>query len=97
MALLFLAHLGEKEEKRQRKLFNADKENCPPELNLIALTHLLAGVAGTVAAGAAAVLTLRMRGGAPLRVETGGVARGVAVTRAAPALGVDVGRRRPWQ
>ena len=58
------------------------------------LAHLLAGVAGTVAAGAAAVLTLRMRAGAPLRV---GVAGGVAVTRAAPALGVDVGRRRPWQ
>ena len=111
--LLFLAQLGEKEEKRQRKLFNAaDKENCflmtakkvlptikkKDLFGLVFLApYLLAGVPGAVAAGAAAVLTLRMRAGAPLRVEAGGVARGVAVTRAAPALGVDVGRRRPWQ
>lgn len=68
---------------------------CPqlgPELNQVA-SYLLAGVSGAVAAGAPAVLALRMR--APLRV---GVAGGVAVTgAAAPALRVDVGRRRPWQ
>ena len=58
-------------------------------------SHLLAGVAGAVAAGAAAVLALRMRGVAPAWVL--GVAGGVAVTSAAPRLGVDVGRGRPWQ
>lgn len=58
----------------------------------VAVEILLAGVSGAVAAGAAAVLTLRMRVSASL-----GVAGGVAVTGAAATLGVDVGRRRPWQ
>ena len=114
MALLFLAQLGVKEERRQHKLFNAaDKENCflmtlqrkccPDSasssikkkdlLGLVFLApYLLAGVSGAVAAGAAAVLTLRMRVSASL-----GVAGGVAVTGAAATLWVDVGRRRPWQ
>ena len=112
MALLFLAQLGEKEERSQPKLFNAaDKENCflmtlqrkccphsasssikeNKKKDLFGLhyfSYLLAGVSGAVTAGAAAVLILRMRISASLV----GVARGVAVTRAAATLGVDVGR-----
>ena len=114
MALLFLAQLGEKEERSQPKLFNAaDKENCflmtlqrkccPHSASssirenkkkdlfwtpLFLSSYLLAGVSGAVAAGASAVLTLRMRISASLV----GVARGVAVTRAAATLGVDIGR-----
>ena len=73
----------------QRQQLNQGKQKEGSFFRLHYFSYLLAGVSGAVTAGAAAVLTLRMRISASLV----GVARGVAVTRAAATLWVDIGRR----